>query len=101
VWGAPAAPAAKQQAYNISVHVSGGRIVKHSESAPRFQYLNVTIDGRKYELESMKGANELLALADYRARLSSDEHNRGYDSRQVYEFQFPTKEPGSFSWSGS
>ncbi|HLZ40377.1 MAG TPA: hypothetical protein VKQ11_05415 [Candidatus Sulfotelmatobacter sp.] len=89
VWSAPAA---KQAEYNINVHVSASRTVKHSESAPRYQYLNVTIDGKKYELESVLGVQDLLVLGDYKARLVTDEHGRGnYDSRQVYEFQFPDK----------
>jgi len=47
VWGAPPAKLAE---YNINVHVSASRTIKHSESATRYQYLSVTIDGRKYEL---------------------------------------------------
>lgn len=94
VW---AAPPAKQAEYNINVHVSASRTVKHSESAPRYQYLNVTIDGKKYELESVLGVGELLILGDYRARLVTDEHGRGnYDSRQVYEFQFSDKTTREF-----
>lgn len=34
VW---AAPRAKQAEYNLAVHVSASRTVKHSESAPRYQ----------------------------------------------------------------
>jgi hypothetical protein len=79
------------------VHVTASRRVKHSESTPRYQYLDVTINGRKYELESVLGVEGLLALGDYKARLSSDEHgNGGYDSRQVYEFQFPDKRTREF-----
>lgn len=92
-----AAPPAKQAEYNINVHVAASRRVKHSESAPRYQYLNVTIDGRKYELESVLGVEGLLMLGDYKARLSTDDHeNGGYDSRQVYEFQFPDKRTREF-----
>jgi hypothetical protein len=94
VWGASAA---KQAEYNIDVHVSASRTVKHSESAPRYQYLNVTVDGKKYELESVLGVRELLILGDYKARLVTDKHGRGdYDSRQVYEFQFSDKTTREF-----
>ena len=86
VW---AAPASKQAEYNINVHVSASRTVKHSESAPRYQYLNVTIDGKKYELESVLAVGDVLILGDYKARLMTEQHGRGdYDSFQVYEFQF-------------
>ena len=89
VW---AAPPAKQAEYNITVHVSASRAVKHSESAPRYQLLDVTINGKKYELESVLGVRDVLMLGDYKARLVTDGHGKGeYDSRQVYEFQFSDK----------
>ena len=83
------APPAKQAEYNIDVHVSASRTVKQSESATRYQYLSVTIDGKKYELESVLGVGDVLILGDYKSRLVTDKHGSGdYDSRQVYEFQF-------------
>ena len=86
VWGALPA---KQAEYNINVHVSASRTVKNSESAPRHQYLSVTSDGKKYELESVLGVGDVLILGDYKARLVTDKRGRGdYDSRQLYEFQF-------------
>src|SRR5690349_24360175 len=89
VWGAPPA---KQAEYNINVHVTASRTVKHSESSPRYQYLNVTIDGRKYELESVLGIDGLLAAGDYKARLSTDDRKHGAsDVLQMYEFQLPDK----------
>jgi hypothetical protein len=92
-----AGPPAKKAAYNIDVHVSASRAVKYSESAPRYQHLDVTIHGKKYELESVLGVRELLSLGDYKARLVTDEHGRGeYDSRQVYEFQFSDKTTREF-----
>lgn len=88
---------AKPPEYNITVHVAASRTVKHSESSPRYQYLNVTIDGKKYELESVLGVRGLLNLGDYRARLSTDNHdNNGHDSHLVYEFQFPDKRTREF-----
>ena len=90
---------AKRAEYNIDVHVSASRAVKHSESAPTWPpgYLDVTIHGKKYELESVLGVRELLMLGDYKARLVTDEHGRGeYDSRQVYEFQFSDKTTREF-----
>ena len=92
-----AVPPAKQPEYNVTVHVTASRRVKHSESFPRYQYLDVTIDGRKYELESVLGVEGLLAVGDYKARLSTDDHlNGGYDSRQIYEFQFPDRRTREF-----
>jgi hypothetical protein len=83
---------AKQPEYNVNVHVSASRTVKHSESSPRYQYLNVIIDGRKYELESVLGIDGLLAVGDYKARLSTDDHKHGgSDILQLYEFQLRDK----------
>lgn len=98
VW---AARPAKQAEYNINVHVSTSRTVKHSESAPRYQYLNVTIDGKKYELESVLAVGDLLLPGDYKARLVTDTRGRGpYDARQVYEFQFSDKTTREFDVVG-
>jgi len=94
VW---AAPQAKQAEYNVNVHVSASRMVLHGESAPRYQCLNATIDGRKYELESIRAVQKLLMPGDYKARLVTDEHGKGdYDSWQMYEFQFSDKKTRQF-----
>jgi len=93
VWSAPPA---KQAEYNVNVHVNASRTVKHSEAGPRYQYVDVTIDGKKYELESVLGVRELLMLRDYKARLVTDEHGRGdYDS-WCTSFSFLTRKRGSF-----
>lgn len=54
-----------------------------------FQLLTVTIDGRKYEIESIAAANALFALGDYKAKLVKDDHTSAYDSWQVYEILLP------------
>lgn len=87
-----AATPSKPAEYTITVHVTASRVIKHSESAPRYQHLDVTIDGKRYEVESELAIGDVLLLGDYKARLVTDDHGRGdYDSRQVYEFQFPDK----------
>jgi hypothetical protein len=92
-----AVPPAKPAEYKINVHVSASRTVKHSESSPRYQHLDVTIEGKKYELESVLGIRELLMLGDYKAKLVTDEHGKGgYDSWRVYEFQFSDKRTREF-----
>jgi hypothetical protein len=85
-----AAPQAKPAEYNINIHVSASRMVRHGDSSPYYEFLNTNIDGKKYELSSTVAPQRLLMLGDYKARLVSDEHFKGnYDSWQVYEFQFP------------
>jgi len=92
-----AAAPARPIEYNINVHVSASRSVKHSESPPRYQHLDVTIDGRKYELESVLGVRDLLMPGDYKARLLTDERGQGgYETRQEYEFQFSDKRTREF-----
>ena len=92
-----AAAPTKPSEYNKNVHVRASRAVKHSESGPRYQHLDVTIDGRKYELESELGVRDLLMPGEYKARLLTDEHGQGgYDSRQEYEFQFSDKRTRDF-----
>jgi hypothetical protein len=94
VW---AAPQAKPAEYNINIHVSASRMVLHGASGPYYQFLNATIDDKKYELSSIGAPQRLLMPGDYKARLVSDEHFKGsYDSWQVYEFQFPDAKTRKF-----
>ena len=87
-WAWSAAPP-KEAQYNINVHVVASRSVMRSEHAPRYQYLNVTIDGKNYELESVRGISGTLRLGDYKARLETDDGKNDHDFYKVYEFQFP------------
>jgi hypothetical protein len=86
-WAWSATPP-KEAQYNINVHVVASRSVLHAEHSPRYQYLNVTIDGKNYELESVLGVWGILAIGDYKARLENDHHS-DHDSEKLYEFQFP------------
>lgn len=96
-----ATPPPKAAEYNIKVHVSASRSVRHSDSAFRYQYLDVIIDGKKYELESILAVGDLLMLGNYKARLITDQQGRGdYDSRRVYEFQFSDKKTREYSVVG-
>jgi hypothetical protein len=87
VW---AVPQTKQADYSVNIHITGSRMVLYGDSALHHQYLNVTIDGKKYELSQIGSTEQLLMLGDYKARLLTDEHGKGdYDSRRVYELHFP------------
>jgi len=82
--------AAVSPEYNLDVHVNVSRMVLHGDSTLHYQYLSATIDGKKYELESIGSYQSLLKLADYKARVVSDDRGKGeYESWRVYEFQFP------------
>jgi hypothetical protein len=71
--------------YNTNIHVSASRYVFYANLT--FSHLDVSIGGKKYELECP--LVELLALGDYKAKLVQDEHKTAYESIQTYEFLFP------------
>jgi hypothetical protein len=83
--------------YTLTIHVSATRIAFADHG---FQDLDVTIDGKKYELISELGVNQLLALGDYKAKLVKDDHRTTYDSYQVYEFLFPDGKTRKFDVVG-
>src|ERR1700739_3572319 len=72
--------------YTVKVHVSSS-----STDFDGHQVLDVVIDAKKYELRSELSIGHLLALGDYKAKLTQNDHPTAYDSVQVYEFRFPDK----------
>lgn len=82
--------------YTINVHVSKSRMILLGTSNAHQQKLDVVIDGKKYELESVAYPNTLLGIGDYKAKLVKDEHVGGYDSFRVYEFLFPNNKTRRF-----
>ena len=89
-----------QADYTINVHVNASHLVFNGRSIAYAQKLDVVIDGKKYELESTAFPNAVLAIGDYRARLTKDEHMGTYDSIQVYEFLFPDQKTRKFMLVG-
>jgi hypothetical protein len=85
--------------YTVNVHVSSSRMVLEGVGNAFNQRLEVTIDGKKYELRS-PSVNALLALGDYKAKLVRNEHRTAYDSFQVYEFLFPDNKTRKFEVVG-
>jgi len=57
VWSAPPA---KQAEYNVNVHVNASRTVKHSEAGPRYQYVDVTIDGQEMRTRISAGCSRTI-----------------------------------------
>ncbi len=82
--------------YTINVHVSSSRMVQEGKASYDNQWLNATIDGKKYELKSYLAMFTLLALGDYKAKLVKDDHRTTYDSYRVYEFLFPDNKTRKF-----
>lgn len=94
--------------YTINIHVSSSRLMIEpvSTSTSNVQRLGATIDGKKYELESVNNGRIpftlgsyrpiVLALGDYKAKLVEDEHKPSYESYQVYELLFPDNKRARF-----
>ena len=84
--------------YTINVHVSSSRMDIDYEGKVTLFYrkLDVTIDGKKFELEADRSGGPILALGDYKARLVQDEHKSSYEFWQTYEFLFPDKKTAKF-----
>lgn len=92
------APAASEVDFSITVHVSATRMVREGGHSAYQQRLNVVIEGKKCELESLDMPNALLELGDYKARLAKVEHWGGheYDSWKVYELLLPDRKTRKF-----
>jgi hypothetical protein len=85
--------------YTINVHVAASRMVLEGHAIAFSQRLDVTVDGKKYELRS-SNVNALLAPGDYKAKLVKDQHLTPYDSYQVYEFLFSDNKTRKFTVIG-
>jgi hypothetical protein len=69
--------------YAINIHVSGSRLFSEAAASGLRQQLIVVINGKKYELLSISGEGKLLALGDYMAKLTRDDHKSAYESSQI------------------
>jgi hypothetical protein len=76
--------------YTIAIHVQLSRQVAActGNTCQPEQQLTVTIDGKKYELQS-GFARDLLRTGDYKAKIAKDETRHAYEYTRIYEFLFP------------
>jgi hypothetical protein len=83
--------------YTLNVHVTSERF-----DVGNSLRLNVTIDGKKYELQALDGETPLFALGDYKAKTlavkAKDAHL--YDIYGRYEFLFPDNKIRDFNLVG-
>ena len=86
--------------YDLTVHVGTSRMVLEREGGAHFQKIVVTIDDKKYELESFEAPNSLLMPGDYKARIVKDHHSGEYDVWRIYELQLPDKKVRQFLMVG-
>jgi hypothetical protein len=86
----------------VTVHVSSARTMllpTGSSGAAQYQYLSVSINGKKYELRAISDGS-LLTLGDYLAKLAEDKHKTTYESLQAYDFLFPDGRTVRFTVTG-
>ena len=83
--------------YSTNIHVRSSHLLYANGAIS--QMLDVTINGKKYELAGFD-IGGLLVLGDYKAKLVKDEHKTSYESDQIYEFLFPDKKTRKFTVVG-
>jgi hypothetical protein len=75
-------------AYPLKVHVTASRMVEFCDKCNFHQQLDVTIDGKKYQLLSDGTYIRLLHLGDYQARMKKEYSENSYESLRIYEIKF-------------
>jgi hypothetical protein len=88
--------------YPITVHVSSARTIlvpAGNMGAVQYQQLNVTINGKKYELRAVSDGS-LLTLGDYKAKLVENKRKTAYESLQTYQFLFSDGKMTTFTVTG-
>jgi hypothetical protein len=85
-------------AYAINVHVSSSRLDINfaCKGICKSQRLTAVIEGKKCELQSVRFADTVLSIGDYKAKLVEDSHKSPYESYQVYELLFPDQRTAKF-----
>jgi len=91
---AHAAPAANPADYTVKIHVSSSELTNTCIDDPKGstcgfqQLLTVTIDGKKYKLESSGWQMQLLPPGDYQARITKDVKEGSGAYTRDYELLF-------------
>ncbi|MBS1799821.1 MAG: hypothetical protein JSS95_08355 [Acidobacteria bacterium] len=83
--------------YNVNVHVVESKTRYYPNPVRGYQQITVVIDGYKYELEAL--SEGVLALGDYKAKLTETSKN-GYDINRTYTFLLPDGKTRDFNLSG-
>jgi hypothetical protein len=92
--------------YPINIRVCSSHWVREvvTYGSMGFQKLDVTIDGKKYELEAVSPGDiqntrsgvPVLALGDYKAKLVKDGQKTTYELSQIYEILLPDQKTRKF-----
>jgi hypothetical protein len=89
--------------YSTVVHVQGSHLFylcQTPDLCSWWQQLEVTIDGKKYQLQNNVKGYELLRVGDYNAKIKSDETKAAYEYDRSYEFLFSDGKTRVYAVSG-
>lgn len=89
--------------YTLNLHVSSSERIASCASKPGWpcQHIFATVDGKKYELETLVVPFVFFALGDYPARLISQKPQpNGYDQNVTYELLLPDGKARQFAVVG-
>jgi hypothetical protein len=76
--------------YALTVRVVSSHLMDDcSATCVWAQHLNVTINGKKYELEDTNPRTDLIRPGDYKAKILEDKTTLPYAYLRTYEFLFP------------
>jgi hypothetical protein len=92
-YGPAASPAA--DSYPVAVHVSASENPESGRTV-----LDVTLDGKKYELTSLFKQDGLLIPGDYKAKLFASDTKKSYEVNQLYELLLPDGKTAKYAVSG-
>ena len=102
-------PAPNSADYTLAVHVQASRVALDCSDVTGGsnvcfwnQHLNVTIDGKKYEMVGNRARKSvyLLRLGDYKAKVLKEDTSRTYEYNRSYEFLFVDGTIGDFQVTG-
>lgn len=102
-------PAPNSADYILTAHVQTSRIASDcsdvtSGTSVCFwnQHLDVTIDGKKYEMVGNRAKRNVyvLRLGDYKAKVLKEDTSRTYEYNRSYEFLFADGTTGDFQVTG-
>lgn len=110
IFGSSGIAQTKNQAeYTLSVHVVSSQIVQvcgsvnfGSSGCYLAQQLAVTTNGKRYDLQAThkSGGKGVLAIGDYKARVTKEERPSSWELLRTYELLLPDNTTRSFTLVG-
>lgn len=73
--------------FTINIHVQSTHLVPDFKSETLF--MDVLIDGKKYELADLGSNNSVLRVGDYKAKILIEDTSKSYVISRTYELLMP------------